>query len=68
MRQSFTLYELFYSSPDCPWEPAAEQYLTIAAAQKALARLKRNEPSAYIVRTVRTRMRKAICSKRGKKR
>mgnify|MGYP001374159956 CR=1 FL=1 len=56
MRKSFTVYELFYSSPESSWEPAAESYVTLVEAKEGLRKLKKLKPSAFIVRTVRARV------------
>lgn len=54
MKESQTTYELFYTSEIDSWEPAAEAFWTMSEAEAALVKLKKIEPSAYIVRTVRT--------------
>lgn len=67
MKESQTTYELFYTSEKDSWEPAAEAFWNRSEAEAALIRLKRIEPSAYIVRTVRTRSAIATGAKQGNK-
>lgn len=55
MKES-TVYELCCSSPECNWEPMAETYGTRSEAEEGLKSARLIEPSAFIVRTVRTRV------------